>query len=403
MISKNLHNVKIKVIGVGGAGCNAIDHMIESGLEGTDFIYANTDTQALLRNLDAEKINLGYSFLKGLGAGGDQEVGKKSALQSEKEIKKILENTDLLFIVSGLGGGTGTGAGPIIARFAQEMNILVIGAVTKPFTFEGKYRKATASQGIEIFKKHTDSLIIISNDKLLESKGHIAVQKSFRAADENLKMVVETITSLIAIPAKINLDFADIKRVFAKKNNVFFGYGSASGKTKVIDATKQAVSSKLLEASVKGLKNAIINFTGGQNTTLFDINNSIEFLKKEAGADSDINIIFGLKINKDMQDNIQVAIIGTDFDESQIDYADQQVIEERRQTRKEETITEDKEKQSFKDNEEKTENDHEDDSFSSDDDQEFSNNSQNLNKDDEEESDTEPEFEESDLPPFMKG
>lgn len=331
MEQNRYRTAKIKVIGVGGAGCNAINHMINYNIEGVDFIAANTDAQALLNSVASEKINLGSKMLKGLGAGGIPDLGTKAALESEKEIRDLFENTDLVFVICGMGGGTGTGATPIICKIAREMQVLVIAAITKPFNFEGRLRVANATKGVEDLKKQVDSMIIISNDKLLEVYGNNPLHDSFKNADETLRQAVQTITDLVVLPAKINLDFADIKTVFKGKKNAIFGVGVGSGKRKGIDATREALNCRLLEASIKGVKNAIVNFTGGTTTTLFDINDSIDCIKKEAG--SDINIIFGLKINQEMEDKMMVSIIGTDFDEDDVRYANPDHIEQIRKNR----------------------------------------------------------------------
>ncbi|WHP38859.1 MAG: cell division protein FtsZ [Mollicutes bacterium] len=331
MTPEKLRIVKIKVIGIGGAGCNAVNHMIDYQVEGVEFTSANTDSQALLNSFAEDKIMLGAEMLKGIGAGGDPLIGEKAAIESEKEIRQKLENIDLLFIVCGLGGGTGTGASPVIARIAQEMNILVVAAVTKPFSFEGRFRSANADKGIQNLKKYVDSMIIIANDKLLETQGNYSLDKSFNSADENLRLAIQTISELVVMPAKINLDFADVKRVFTKKKNALFGVGVSEGKRKAIDATREAIKCNLLEASIKGVKNAIVNFTGGPGTTLFDINDSIDYLKKQAGEE--VNIIFGLKINKEMGEKMMVAIIATDFNEGEIKYANPDMIEQIRKSR----------------------------------------------------------------------
>lgn len=331
MSETKYRTAKIKVMGVGGAGCNAINHMINFRIKGVDFIATNTDAQALLNNLSDNTINLGSKMLKGLGAGGIPEMGTKAALESEKEIRDSLEDTDMVFVVCGMGGGTGTGAAPIICKIAREMQILVLAAITTPFTFEGRLRIANAKKGIEELKNHVDSMIVISNDKLLQVYGNNPLQDSFSNADETLRQAVQSITDLIVLPAKINLDFADVKTVFKGKKNAIFGIGIGNGKRKGIDATMEALNCRLLDASIKGVKNAIVNFTGGPTTTLFDINDSIDCIKKEAGAD--INIIFGLKINNEMDDKMIVSIIGTEFDEENVRYANPDDIEQIRRNR----------------------------------------------------------------------
>ena len=310
--------------------------MIDYGIEGVKFISANTDAQALLNSISNEKINLGKKKLKGLGAGGIPDIGSKAALESEAEIRNLLEDIDMLFVISGMGGGTGTGAAPIICKIAKEMKILVIAVVTRPFNFEGRLRVTNANKGIENLKKNVDSMIIISNDKLLEIYGNNPLYDSFNNADETLRQAVQSITDLVVLPAKINLDFADIRTVFLDKKNALFGIGIGIGKRKAIDATREAVNCKLLEASIKGIKNAIVNFTGGTTTTLFDINDSIDYIKKEAG--NEINVIFGLKINKEMGDKMIVAIIGTEFNEEEVRYANPDYIKKIRNRGREEEI-----------------------------------------------------------------
>lgn len=348
---KKFRTAKIKVLGIGGAGCNAINHMIDCGIENINFVACNTDAQALNSSDAIEKLYLGEKSLKGLGAGGVPEVAENAAKESEVNIRKALEEVDLLFAVAGMGGGTGTGATPIICKIAKEMKILVIACVTKPFNFEGKLRVSNASKGIENLKKEVDSMIVISNDKLLEVYGNSSLFDSFHYADETLRQAIQSITDLIVRPSKINLDFADIKTVFTKKKNALFGIGVGHGKRKAVDATREAINCKLIEASIKGAKNAIVNFTGGATTTLFDINDSIDFIKKEAGEE--INIFFGLNINKDMGDSMMVSIIGTDFDEDEIEYANAEYINQIRKSQEMEEIRKEIDKEDWEKKEDK--------------------------------------------------
>ncbi|WP_375315701.1 cell division protein FtsZ [Spiroplasma endosymbiont of Tipula paludosa] len=318
----------IKVIGVGGAGNNAVNRMIEAGVQGVDFIVANTDAQVLSVSKAREKIILGKQLTKGLGAGANPEIGKQAAIETEPEIKKMLENSDMVFIAAGMGGGTGTGAAPIIARIAKDLGALTIAIVTRPFTFEGRLRSSYAVQGIEELRKHVDSLIIISNDKLLQVIGGVPLTESFNETDNILRQGVQTITDLIAVPALINLDFADVKTVIESKGSALFGIGIGTGENKAIEAANKAISSPLLEASIKGAQNAIVNVTGGNTMSLFDANDAVDIVRQAAG--SEVNIIFGVAVNEHLDDEMIVTVIATGFDERQIEKANPQVIEEAR-------------------------------------------------------------------------
>lgn len=309
----NEKGAKIKVIGVGGGGCNAVNRMANDGVKGVEFYVANTDVQVLKRSQVKNKIVLGKELTKGLGAGGDPEIGKKAALESEAEIRRCLDGADMVFIAAGMGGGTGTGAAPIIAKIAREINALTVAVITTPFTFEGRKRTSQAISGISELKANVDSIIIVANDRLLQLIGGKPMQEAFTEADNVLRQGVQTITDLIAIPAFINLDFADVSSVMRNRGNALIGIGMASGDEKAKEAAKEAISSPLLEVSVAGAKDAIINVTGGPNISLYDANVALETITQEVG--DDINTYLGIAINENLDDTIIVTIIATGFEE----------------------------------------------------------------------------------------
>ena len=305
---------KIKVIGVGGGGNNAVNRMIESGVKGVDFIVANTDLQVLNTSKAPIKIQIGVELTSGLGAGGKPEIGKESALESKSEIEAALEGADMVFITCGMGGGTGTGAAPVIADIAQSMGALTVGIVTKPFSFEGKKRMDNALSGIEELKKHVDTLIVIPNDKLREIiDKSTPLLESFKEVDNVLRRGVQSISDLIAVAGLINLDFADVKAVMEKRGNALIGIGMGIGEGRATEAAKQAVSSPLLETSISGATDAIINVTGGANLTLFEVEEAAEVIRQS--ANTDINTIFGAVINENLSDEIIVTVIATGFEE----------------------------------------------------------------------------------------
>lgn len=300
---------KIKVFGIGGAGSNAVNRMVADGVQGVEFYVANTDLQALDVSPVANKIQLGK---EGLGAGGNPDNGRKAAVESEDDIRKAMEGADMVFITAGMGGGTGTGAAPMFAKVAKELGCLTVGIVTKPFSFEGKKRMVQAEQGLEQLKEYVDSLIIISNNKVLEVIGHIPFEDAFKEADNILRQGVQTITDLIAVPAMINLDFADIKSVMEGQGSALFGIGMAEGDNKASEAAERAIQSPLLEAQIKGAKSAIINVTGGATMSAYDASEAVEFIRNAAG--NDIDIIFGVAINDKIGDSCIVSVIATGFD-----------------------------------------------------------------------------------------
>lgn len=304
---------KIKVIGLGGGGGNAINRMVESGVKGVEFIAANTDLQVLNTSKADVKIQLGASLAEGLGAGGRPDVGKEAAIESKKEIEDSLVGADMIFITCGMGGGTGTGAAPVVAEIAQGLGALTVAIVTKPFSFEGKRRMDNALAGIEELKKHVDTLIVIPNDRLREiiDKSTPMIE-AFKEVDNVLRRGVQSISDLIAVVGLVNLDFADVRAVMEKSGRALIGIGIGMGEERAIEAARQAVSSALLENSIEGATDAIINITGGVNLTLFEAEQAAEVVR--AAANTDINTIFGSVINENLSDEVIVTVIATGFD-----------------------------------------------------------------------------------------
>lgn len=344
MIRRNV--ATIKVVGVGGAGCNAVNRMVHEGMNGVEFFVANTDVQALDSSPVENKITLGPEITGGLGAGSIPEIGRKAAEESEDEIREIVKDTDMVFVTAGLGGGTGTGAAPLFAKIAQEEGALVVGIVTKPFLFEGPSRSKKAHSGLEELKKHVDSLIIISNNQLLEVIGNIPFQDAFLEADNVLRQGVQTITDLIAVPALINLDFADVRSVMKNQGTALIGIGMAEGEDKAINAAEAAITSPLLEAQIDGAQRAIINVTGGETMSIQDANNAVEYIRDAAG--SDMEIIFGVAINESIGDAIIVTVIATGFDKGEEveTYEPKQKFEYKPQSPKKEAVEEEPKDQS---------------------------------------------------------
>ena len=321
---------KIKVIGVGGGGNNAVNRMIESGVKGVEFIVANTDLQVLNNSKAPVKIQIGTELTSGLGAGGKPEIGKESALESRNEIESALEGADMVFITCGMGGGTGTGAAPVIADIAQGMGALTVGIVTKPFSFEGKKRMDQALAGLEELKKHVDTLIVIPNDKLREIiDKSTPLLESFKEVDNVLRRGVQSISDLIAVAGLINLDFADVKAVMEKRGNALIGIGMGVGENRATEAAREAVSSPLLETSISGATDAIINVTGGSNLTLFEVEEAAEVIR--SSANTDINTIFGAVINENLNDEIIVTVIATGFEQKKEEMQHAYVTEEKKE------------------------------------------------------------------------
>ena len=304
---------KIKVIGLGGGGGNAINRMVESGVKGVEFIAANTDLQVLNSSKADVKIQIGASLTDGLGAGARPEFGKEAAVESKKEIEDALAGADMVFVTCGMGGGTGTGAAPVVAEIAQALGALTVAIVTKPFSFEGKKRMQNALEGLEELKKHVDTLIVIPNDRLREIIDKTTpMLEAFKEVDNVLRRGVQSISDLIAVVGLVNLDFADVKAVMEKSGHAIIGIGIGMGEDRAIEAAKQAVSSPLLETSIEGATDAIINITGGVNLTLFEAEQAAEVVR--AAANTDINTIFGSVINENLSDEVIVTVIATGFD-----------------------------------------------------------------------------------------
>ena len=310
----NLDGAVIKVIGVGGAGNNAVNRMISEGVQGVEFIVANTDTQAL-RNSEAEtKIQLGPKLTKGLGAGSLPEIGLKAAEESEEQIREALVGADLIFVTAGMGGGTGTGAAPVVARIAKELGALTVGVVTRPFSFEGPKRGRYAAEGVAQLKANVDTLVTISNNRLLEIVDKkTPMLEAFREADNVLRQGVQGISDLITAPGYVNLDFAEVKTVMKDQGSALMGIGVASGENRTAEATKKAISSPLLEVSIDGAEQILLNITGGSDLTLFEAQDASDIVA--AASTSEVNIIFGTSINENLGDEVIVTVIATGIDE----------------------------------------------------------------------------------------
>ena len=303
----------IKVIGVGGAGNNAVDRMIRCGIKGVDFIVVNTDKQVLQASKAGTKIQIGEKITRGLGAGANPDIGAQSAEENKAEIAEILRGSDMVFVTAGMGGGTGTGAAPIVAQAAKEMGILTIGVVTKPFTFEGKKRLSQAERGIESLKGKVDALVVIPNDKLLQIIDRkTSIGEAFQKADEVLMQGVQGISDLITVTGTVNLDFADVKTIMLNTGMAHMGIGRASGENRAEDAAKQAIQSPLLETSIEGARGVIINITGGEELGLHEVNTAAELIQRS--VDPEANIIFGTVTDPSMGDDIQITVIATGFE-----------------------------------------------------------------------------------------
>ncbi|MGZ1257227.1 cell division protein FtsZ [Lactobacillus delbrueckii subsp. bulgaricus] len=312
--SDDNNNAVIKVIGVGGAGGNAVNRMIEDGVQGVSFIAANTDVQALNSNNAEVKIQLGPKLTRGLGAGSHPETGQKAAEESEETIEDALKGADMIFITAGMGGGTGTGAAPVIAQIARQTGALTVGVVTRPFSFEGPKRSKNAAEGIDKLKEYVDTLVIVANNRLLEIVDKkTPMMEAFKEADNVLKQGVQGISDLITSTDYVNLDFADVKTVMENQGAALMGIGRASGENRTVEATKMAISSPLLEVSIDGAKQVLLNITGGPDLTLFEAQDASEIVSTAAGED--VNIIFGTAINPNLGDEVVVTVIATGIDD----------------------------------------------------------------------------------------
>ncbi|MBM7647213.1 cell division protein FtsZ [Bacillus ectoiniformans] len=307
----------IKVIGVGGGGNNAVNRMIEHGVQGVEFIAVNTDAQALNLSKAEIKMQIGSKLTRGLGAGANPEVGKKAAEESKEQIEEALRGADMVFVTAGMGGGTGTGAAPVIAQIAKDLGALTVGIVTRPFTFEGRKRATQAAGGIEAMKAAVDTLIVIPNDRLLEIVDKSTpMLEAFREADNVLRQGVQGISELIAVPGLINLDFADVKTIMANKGSALMGIGVASGENRATEAAKKAISSPLLEKSIDGAQGVLMNITGGTNLSLYEVQEAADIVA--SASDQEVNMIFGSVINENLKDEIIVTVIATGFKESDL-------------------------------------------------------------------------------------
>ena len=303
----------IKVIGIGGAGNNAVNRMVESGIKGVEFITVNTDRQALLLSKAPSKIQIGEKITRGLGAGANPDIGAQAAEESKSEIAEALRGADMVFVTAGMGGGTGTGAAPIVAATAKEMGILTIGVVTKPFNYEKKKRLSQAERGVESLKGKVDTLVVIPNDKLLQIIDRkTSIVEAFKMADDVLRQGVQGISDLIAIPGLVNLDFADVKTIMLNTGMAHMGIGRASGENRAEDAAKQAIQSPLLETSIEGARGVIINITGGANLGLHEVNTAAELVQRS--VDPEANIIFGAVIDESLDEDIIITVIATGFE-----------------------------------------------------------------------------------------
>ena len=307
-------NATIKVIGVGGAGNNAVNRMLDLGIKSVEFIAVNTDRQALAKSKASTKIQIGEKITRGLGAGANPDIGAQSAEESKTELSEVLRGADMVFVTCGMGGGTGTGAAPIVAGLAKEMGILTIGVVTKPFTFEGKKRLAQAERGIEALKSKVDTLIVIPDDKLLQIIDRkTSMAEAFLMADDVLRQGVQGISDLITVTGTVNLDFADVKTIMLNTGMAHMGTGHASGENKAEDAAKEAIQSPLLETSIEGARGVIINITGGEDLGLQEVNTAAELIQRS--VDPEANIIFGTVIDPNMSDEIKITVIATGFED----------------------------------------------------------------------------------------
>lgn len=306
---------RIKVVGVGGGGCNAVERMIREGLQGVEFIAVNTDAQALMQSQAPTRVRIGDKLTRGLGAGGNPENGRKAAEESAQELYEVLKGSDMVFVTAGIGGGTGTGAAPIVAQVAREVGALTIGVVTRPFTFEGARRSQTAETGIAKLKEQVDTLIVIPNDRLLQIVDkRSSLNEAFSMADDVLRQGIQGISELITIPGLINLDFADVKTIMSEGGAALMAVGQAQGEDRAREAAEAAITSNLLDITIDGARGILFNVTGGSDLSLFEVNTAAAIIKETAHPD--VNLIFGAVIDPEMGDEIRVTVIATGFDQT---------------------------------------------------------------------------------------
>src|SRR5512137_713258 len=305
---------QIRVVGVGGGGVNAVNRMIAEGLRGVEFIAVNTDAQALMLAGAPKRVRIGDKLTRGLGAGGNPEIGEKAAEESSDDLYEVLKGADMVFVTAGMGGGTGTGASSVVARVAKEVGALTIGVVTRPFSFEGGRRSKVAEAGIAQLKEHVDTLIVIPNDRLLEIVDKRAnLQQAFRVADDVLRQGIQGISEVITVPGLVNLDFADVKTVMSEGGAALMAVGTGTGDNRAVDAAQQAISSKLLDVTIDGARGILFNVTGGPSLTLYEVNQAAEIIKTTAHPD--VNLIFGAVIDENMKDDVRITVIATGFDQ----------------------------------------------------------------------------------------
>ncbi|MEB6264967.1 cell division protein FtsZ [Staphylococcus haemolyticus] len=308
------HLATLKVIGVGGGGNNAVNRMIDHGMDNVEFIAINTDGQALNLSKAESKIQIGEKLTRGLGAGANPEIGKKAAEESREQIEDAIQGADMVFVTAGMGGGTGTGAAPVVAKIAKEMGALTVGVVTRPFGFEGRKRSTQAAAGVESMKAAVDTLIVIPNDRLLDIVDKSTpMMEAFKEADNVLRQGVQGISDLIAVSGEVNLDFADVKTIMSNQGSALMGIGVSSGENRAVEAAKKAISSPLLETSIVGAQGVLMNITGGESLSLFEAQEAADIVQD--AADEDVNMIFGTVINPELQDEIVVTVIATGFED----------------------------------------------------------------------------------------
>ncbi|AXV42632.1 cell division protein FtsZ [Staphylococcus sp. M0911] len=308
------HLATLKVIGVGGGGNNAVNRMIDHGMNNVEFIAINTDGQALNLSKAESKIQIGEKLTRGLGAGANPEIGKKAAEESREQIEDAIQGADMVFVTAGMGGGTGTGAAPVVAKIAKEMGALTVGVVTRPFGFEGRKRQTQAAAGVESMKAAVDTLIVIPNDRLLDIVDKSTpMMEAFKEADNVLRQGVQGISDLIAVSGEVNLDFADVKTIMSNQGSALMGIGVSSGENRAVEAAKKAISSPLLETSIVGAQGVLMNITGGESLSLFEAQEAADIVQD--AADEDVNMIFGTVINPELQDEIVVTVIATGFED----------------------------------------------------------------------------------------
>lgn len=311
---------RIKVVGVGGGGCNAVNRMIDEGLTGIEFISVNTDAQALQFSKAKLRVRIGEKSTRGLGSGGDPRIGRLAAEESAEELYEVLKGSDMVFVTAGLGGGTGTGAAPVIAQIAKEIGALTIGVVTRPFTFEGTHRARAAEEGAANLKEHADTLIIIPNDRLLQIVDkRSGLQDAFRMADDVLRQGIQGISELITIPGLINLDFADVRTIMSEGGAALMAVGQASGEDRAVKAAEMAISNQLLDVTIDGAHGILFNVTGGEDLKLFEVNQAAAIIKETAHPD--VNLIFGAVVDESMGENLRITVIATGFEGTSISSA----------------------------------------------------------------------------------